>query len=448
MSLKNKIIITIILFSIAIRAYNIENPFSTNGIDEGVHLLQSKMIKEGYNYYKDLKGDQAPLAILTFSLLGSNLLICRYFSYFLFLISSIFLFLIAKKFGKDIAMVALLIIFLDFTLLRESRLVSLDLFSAALLCISSFFFLNYIEKRDATNLIFSALFFSLSLLSKIVPIFFLLFLLFYLFKKNAKHGLLYIIFLSIPLLAIFLLFTPYQLVEGILLRQVHRSFDIYSKLSFFLFIASCFIYLFAIKKWDLRNEKILYLVAWVLFILLPLLIQGRTFQHHFVYISYPLAILVSITMHEKWDKNKIILAIFVSINIFLATFFIFTAPKDLVYDVADEIKEITKESDIVISGRPLVNVITSRLAPPNLTNLAKYHYPEIALKDIIYWLEKNETKVIVLYYHLYEIEGLKEYLNESNEWHLYKKLEGKGQILFYDVTLKFSEDIYEIYVKE
>lgn len=176
--------------------------------------------------------------------------------------------------------------------------------------------------------------------------------------------------------------------------------------------------------------------------------QGRTFQHHFVYISYPLAILASIALHEKWDKKKRnILTIFIAFNLFLAVFFIFTAPKDLAYNVADEIERITDENDLVISGNPLVNVLANRLAPPNLTNLAKYHYPETTLNDIIYWLEKNETKVIVLYYHLYEIEGLRDYLNMSQKWHFYKKIEGKGQMLFYGISIKFSKDVYEIYIK-
>ena len=448
MSLRNKIIIAIILFSIAIRAYNVKNPFSTNGIDEGIQLLQAKMIKEGYNYYEDLKGDQAPLAILTFSILGGNVLACRFLSYFLFLISCIFLFLSAKKFGKEIALTALLIISLDFTLLRESRLTSLDLFSAALLCISSFLFLNYIEKKEVTSLILSSLLFSFSLLSKITPLFLAFFFLFYLFiyKKRLKHCILFTLFLFLPILPLLLFFTPSQLIEGVLLRQMHRGFDLYSKLSLFLFIASCFIYLFSIKKWNLKNDKILYLVAWLLLILIPLLIQGRTFQHHFVYISYPLAILSSIAINEK--NRRSVLAVFIILNLFLAIFFIFTAPKDLVYDVAIDIEKITDKDDLVISGNPLVNVIASRLAPPNLTNLAKYHYPPTTLNDIIYWLEKNETKVIVLYYHLFEIHGLREYLENNTQWHFYKKMEGKGQILFDGIVPKFSTDVYEIYVKD
>jgi len=449
MSLRNKIIILIFIFSIAIRAYNIENPFSTNGIDEGIHLLQAKMINEGYDYYEDLNGDQSPLAILIFSIFAGNVMICRYISYSIFLISTLFLFLIVKKFGKNIAFTSLLIISLDFTLFRESRLASLDLFSASMLCFSSFFFMNYIEKKGTINIVLSALFLSFSILSKIIPSFLVIFILFYIFifKRRIKHGIFYIISFLIPFIFILVIFSPDKLIEGILLKQVHRGFDLYSKLSIFVFISSCFIYLFSIKKWNIKNEKIMYMLAWVAFISLPLLFQGRTFQHHFVYISYPLAVLSSIVLHEKWNKRKIILTIFVIFNLFLAVFFVFSAPHDLAYDVGDEIEKITGKKDVVISGNPIVNVIANRLAPPNLTNLARYHYPPTTLNDIIYWLKKNETMIIVLYYHLYEIDGLKEYLENSTKWHFYKKVEGRGQILFNGIKPEFSKDRYEIYVK-
>lgn len=449
MSLRNKIIIAIILFSVAIRIYNIENPFSTNGIDEGIHLLQAKMVKEGYNYYTDSGGDQSPLTILIFSIFSGNVIICRYVSCFIFLISVIFLFLTAKKFGKDIAFTALLIISLDFTLLRESRLASLDLISASMLCLSSSFFINYMDNEKEMSVILSSLFFSLSILSKVIPSLLIIFILFYIFilKRKIKHGILYIISFLIPFAFLLLIFSPDELIAGILFRQAHRGFDLYSKLSIFVFISSCFIYLLSIKKWNIKNERIMYMLAWIAFIFFPVLFQGRTFQHHFVYISYPLAILSSIAIHEKWDKRKIILTIFVIFNIFLAVFFVFSSPPDLAYKVGNEVGKITEEKDLVISGNPLVNIIANRLAPPNLTNLAKYHYPPTTLNDIIYWLEKNESKVIVLYYHLYEIDGLREYLENSTEWHFYKKIEGKGQILFNGVKPEFSEDRYEIYVK-
>ena len=445
---KNKIIIFIILFAVAFRAYNIKNPFSTNGIDEGIHLLQARMISEGYNYYKDLQGDQAPLAILTFSIFRGDVIVCRYLSFFLFIISLFFLYQLSRKFGNNVALIAVLIAFLDITLLRESRLASLDLFSAALLSIASYFYVEYEDKNSTIFLLISGVFFSLSILSKMIPIFLIIFIFIrLLFARSIKHAIIFFGGVLFPLLILFSILTPYELIEGMVLRQTHRGIDLYSKLSVLVFIASCFIYLAAIKKWNLKDKRIYYIMAWLLCILIPLLLQGRTFQHHFVYISYPLSILAAIAVSEKEVFKKRVLPLFVIVNLFLAIFFISTAPKDVAYDVAEEIEEITKKNDIVVSGRPLVNILANRPAAPNLTNLAKYHYPKTELEDIIYWLEKNETKAIILYYHLYEIEGLKEYLNRSTNWYLYKRIEGRGQLLFEGISLQFSRDVYEIYVK-
>ncbi len=448
---KNRILVAaaIILLITSLRLYNVENPFSTNGIDEGIHLLQSKMVAEGYNYYDDLNGDQAPLAILVFSLFHGNVMACRYLSITLFLISALFLFLMTRRFGMDVAILSLLIISLDFTLFRESRLASLDLFSASLLTISFYFFMRYLDASSLFHLIPASLLMSLSILSKIIPVFMVAFVFIYFFiiKRKWRDMMVASIFLLIPLLLLLTLFTIPQLVEGIILRQGHRGFDFYSKASILLFIASSFIYLVSLKKWDTKNERILILVAWVLLILVPLMIQGRTSQHHFVYISPPLAILSSLAIREKYEKRKTLLSIFVIFNIFLAMFFVFTAPHDISYDVAGEVENITDKNEYVISGNPIVNVLANRAAPPNLTNLAKYHYPETTLGDIIYWLEKNETRVIVLYYHLSEIKGLKEYLDNSSHWQHYKRIEGRGQILFNGLIPEFSRDVYDIYVK-
>jgi len=276
-----------------------------------------------------------------------------------------------------------------------------------------------------------------------------LFILFYFFfrKRRWKEGIFAIIFLMLPLLFLFAFFTPSQLIEGIILRQGHRGFDVYSKASILLFIASSFIYLFVIRKWNIKNEKILYMVAWIILVLLPMMLQGRTSQHHFVYISYPLAILSAIAIKDGYSRKKKYLFLFAAVNIFIAAFFVITAPHDLAYDVAGEVKNITSKQDFIISGNPIVNVIASRDSPPNLTNLAKYHYPETTLNDLIYWMGRNETKVVVLYYHLYEIEGLKEYLQKSPQWQFYGEIEGRGQILFNGITPRFSKDVYEIYVK-
>ncbi|MEA2053541.1 MAG: hypothetical protein U9O96_00250 [Candidatus Thermoplasmatota archaeon] len=153
-SKKILILFVVALAFIFFRIYNIENPFSTNGIDEGIHLLQAKMVGEGYNLYGDLGGDQAPLVIMIFSAFKGNVMISRYLSFFLFLASSLSSFLIASHLrDKRAGVFTVLVLALDFTLLRESRLASLDLFSASLLCISALFFILYIDKKNWKNIV-------------------------------------------------------------------------------------------------------------------------------------------------------------------------------------------------------------------------------------------------------------------------------------------------------
>ena len=445
------LVIIILSISLFFKIYDLKNPISTNGIDEGIHLLQAKMMSRGYNYYDDLKGDQAPLALLTFSIFKGDVMSCRYISVFLFFISSLLIFFIAKKLGgHKAAIIALIIFSLDFTIHRESRLASLDLFSASLLCASSFFFLRYLDNNNLFSLSFTSLFLSLSLMTKIIPIFLAIFLSLFLILKIKKtmHIFIYFFLLLLPILPLFYFFSFNQLMEGILFNQMHRGIDWYSKLSILLFICPSFIYLYSIKKWDIKDKKILYILSWLLLLLIPIMIQGRTSQHHFAYVAYPLSILTGYSLVDLRKSKKIAFASFISFNIFLLSFLSLTAPTDISYDVANEVKMITNDNDFVISGNPIVNVLSNRLAPPNITNLAIYHYPPTQPSDIIYWLKKNETKVIVLYYHLNDMKEVKHFLQNSSQWKFHKRIEGRGQILFDGFIPKFSEDVYTIYAKQ
>lgn len=453
---KITVLFVIALIFIFFRLYDIQNPFSTNGIDEGIHLLQAKMVSSGYNLYSELGGDQAPLAILTFSLFKGNVMVARYLSFSLFLVASFSSFLISARIkNRKAGVLTVLILALDFTLLRESRLASLDLFSASLLSISALFFILYIDNKKIMNVALASLFLSMSCLSKMIAapfalIITLIFLYRTLKERNFLHISAYIVFFILPFIPLLLVFTPQELMEGMLFRQMNRGFDIFSKLSFLLFIGPGFIYLLLIRKWDLNNKKIAFLVTWLLSLLVFLMIQGRTLQHHFVYVVFPAAILTSIVLcdMEKSFKGKALLASFVAFNAVLSSSLILTAPHDLAYDTADEIEGIVPDDYMVISGNPLVNVLAGREAPPNLTNLAYYHYPPTEPSDVIYWLKKGDVGAVVLYWHLADMDEVRQYLNESGNYTMYKVIEGRGQILFYGIKPKFSEDRYVIYVKK
>ncbi|RLF43328.1 MAG: hypothetical protein DRN29_10315, partial [Thermoplasmata archaeon] len=86
------------------------------------------------------------------------------------------------------------------------------------------------------------------------------------------HIFLYFLFLLIPLAVVLNFFSLDQLIEGVLIRQMHRGMDWYSKLSVFLFIGPSFIYLYAIKKWNIKDKKILYIVLWILLLFIPIML--------------------------------------------------------------------------------------------------------------------------------------------------------------------------------
>ena len=444
----------IALACILFRLYHIEQPFSTNGIDEGIHLLQAKMTGDGYGLYKDLNGDQAPLAILTFSLFEGAVLPARLLSVLLFAVATVAAGGIAWRMkNRQAGVLTVLLLSLDFTLLRESRLASLDLFSAALLCIAALLFILYLERPRWECAAVGGLLLSLSCLSKLMAapciLAFTAAAAWYAVKhRRMDHFVAYAVAGVLPIAAMLLLFSPDALLEGMLLRQMHRGSDWWTKASTLLFIGPGFVYLLALRRWNLRDRRVAFMVLWLLSLLVFILVQGRTFQHHFAYVAFPAAVLAGVVLGD-WPldsrKMKAILGGFVAVNAVLMVSLVGTAPPDVSYEVADEVAAMTDGDAWVLSGNPLVNVLADRNTPPNLTNLAEYHYPPTTKSNITYWLERGDVEVVVLYYHLAEMDGVTRYLNESEHYEKATVITGEGQILFEGLTPRFSTDRYVVY---
>ena len=49
---------------------------------------------------------------------------------------------------------------------------------------------------------------------------------------------------------------------------------------------------------------------------------------------------------------------------------------------------------------------------------------------------------------LNDMKEVKHFLQNSSQWKFYKRIEGRGQILFDGFIPKFSEDVYTIYAKQ
>lgn len=436
------------------RLYHLEQPFSTNGIDEGIHLLQAQMTADGFSLYGELNGDQAPLAILTFALFKGAVLPSRLLSFLLFTGATGAAGLIAWRLkNRQAAVLTVLLLSLDFTLLRESRLASLDLFSAALLCMAALLFVVYLERPRWTYAAAGGLLLSLSCLSKLMAapcaLAMTVAAAWYAVRhRRMAHFGTYVLAGALPAVAMLFLFSPDALLNGVLLRQLHRGADWSTKASFLLFIGPSFVYLLALRRWDLRDRRVAFVVLWLVSLLVFILVQGRTFQHHFAYAAFPAAVLAGVVL-GGWSldgrKLKAVLGVFVAVNAVLMVSLVGTAPPDLSYEVADRVAAVTDDDDWVLSGNPLVNVLADRNAPPNLTNLARHHYPPTTKSNVTYWLERGRVELVVLYYHLAEMPGVARYLNQSGGYEKTAVVEGRGQILFDGIVPRFSTDRYVIY---
>ncbi|MFO8133301.1 MAG: phospholipid carrier-dependent glycosyltransferase [Thermoplasmatota archaeon] len=445
------VLAVVVSLCIALRLYHIDQAFSTNGVDEGIHLLQAKMMAGGHGYYGMLEGDQPPLTLLTYALFNGAVVPCRLVSVGMFLGALAAVYYIGAWFNRNVAVVAVVLVSLDFMLLRESRLASLDMFSASLLCIGSCFFVAYEQRRRGWLAAGAGLFFSLALLSKLVPAFVVLFavaVLLYWYREHWRHLLLFFAGLLLPALLLLLAYTPSELVHGMLLRQADRPFDLYGKWSLFLFLGMNFIYLSTFRRWNLRDRRVRYLLAWILLIVVPVMVQGMTAPHHFVYVSFPFAVLTAVVLVRGWNmRKKTLLAGFIAFALGISLFFTATAPPSLADDTADVIAEQTPDDALVVAGNPLVNVLADRSAPHNLTNVARFHYPPTTADKVLFWLNSSEVQAVVLYYHLANLPEVEQYLERNDGWHKQEVITGRGEFSFDGYTPGFSRDTYTIYLR-
>jgi len=290
------IVAFVIIYAVFIHFYNIGSSFSTNGIDEGIHLLQSHMVSNGYDYYNDAGGDQAPLGIMLFSFINSWIW-SRVFTASMFILA-VFLtgIMVKKRFGKNPAFIVLIILLLDFTTVREARLASLDSLSASVTSIAAILIWHSssatskkpnwkvpVGKSNLEKQIFlltGGLFLGAGIMIKLfsAPFTVFLFLFFVFLELNRRESfnnffnsifnrifigrnadpkkrlgremsfiripeygsIIFLVGILIPFFIMSYIFGIDELLNGIIFRQSHRDFDIMSKGTIFLFLGTSF----------------------------------------------------------------------------------------------------------------------------------------------------------------------------------------------------------------
>lgn len=274
-----------------LRFYNIGWAFSSNGVDEGIMLERVLMVGHGYHLYSGLPCDQAPLAFYLGALLGGNAITLRALTASVSVLAVVASMAAARRVKGDIAMIATgLLLAVDFVLVRESRLFSLDALSSAFLALSIVPFVRYIQSESRPALIISGALIGLSAATKLLGVVGLLGMIVFILldsrqglriRKARLLDLIALIIVSAVPLALFMLYLgPSNMFQGVVLDQGHRGSDLALKLSILGYLAVNLAYALTIfyfaKLWKLGREvRFLLVLSFVLFAFM--IVQPLTF---------------------------------------------------------------------------------------------------------------------------------------------------------------------------
>lgn len=456
---RRKVLVAVVLILVAaafLRLYNIGWSFSNNGVDEGIMLERARMVSQGYRLYSGLPCDQAPLVFLIGSVFNGDVIDLRVLTAALSLLAVAACMLASKKQQGNVAMLATgVLLAVDFALVRESRLFSLDSISTSFLAFSLPMFLHYLRKDSRTALVLAGLLVGLSTASKLFGGVALLGMLAFMLlqlshvrreNKKASRAVIDLVILlaaaAAPVAVLLAALGPSDMLNGMLFDQGHRGFDLAMKLSipafFGLNLAYALPLVHARRMWaHSKEERFLLILTFVL--LVDFLLQPLVFLHHMVLMSPGLAILsgmliarsiettkghigdvtVAINRKKVIPEHRTFLAILlvgIIVSAGLTSYGLVNQgrPSQQVY--GEKIAAWTTPSDWIISGDPLVTSYAQRLTPPAIVNVGTRVYPELTLSGVESAIVEYNVSVFVVCYRFFEsdMNGLAFFLEEHN----------------------------------
>ena len=439
--------VLILAFATFLRLYHIGWSFSSDGVDEGIMLERSLMMSHGYQLYSGVPSDQAPLALYVGALMDGDLVAIRSFVAVLSILAIAVSMIAAKRLtGNNGMLITGLLLAVDFALLRESRLFSLDAISSSFLALSLLPFLVYVRSGSRAMLLASGLMIGLSSASKLLGVLGLLgMLLFMILEMRSKseprrRKVLDIIMLvaisAIPVGLFMVALGPGDMIQGMVFDQGHRSFEIGLKLSILGYFAVNIAYLLPLANvknmWKERPEY-RFLLALSFVILAFMVFQPLTFLHHLVLLSPPFAILagafissafehkkkssdvtVRFVMTKKYtvSANQIVaLAVIgVLVSTGLGAYGLAVQGRPIQEHYARLIQQHSSPTQWVVSGDPLMVSLADRLTPPGLVNVAFRLYPDLTEQGLESEIIRYDVTVVVVCYRLNDMPGLPEFL--------------------------------------
>lgn len=228
------------------------------------------LFSNGYLLYKDLIAPYTPGLIITlsavFNIFGYSVEVLKNFSWILIILSDISFFILIKSITKDIN-ISLFFLFLYIILQTffDGNMLWFDFTTVLPLIWAIYFYLNWLNKKETTNIFLSSLFFGLAIFIKqIAVIYFAGFLFYYFIIWEKKYKELYKIILGVFL--VFIPFLIYLLSKNILIDFLNwtliypvfywKNFPGYIDYEISKTEALAFSFLFSISIWTINKYKI------------------------------------------------------------------------------------------------------------------------------------------------------------------------------------------------
>jgi len=400
--MKNKsfiILTAIFLLVIFFTQFKLINRPSTDN-DEGIYLTSFLLVDRGYSAYKKTYFSQPPGFLLTvypgFILFGKTLQSARMTIGIWSMVGLLALIWIGFELkNKWVGLFAISLLFLVPSYFNQTLTFQSDILITTFSLLSLATLIRFRKNFYLSWFIISTIFLNLAFWTKFDITFFPSFIvvLFFLFKEkkiSIKNIInLFFIFFSVSLGFFILLILPFGIKDvfynSILLRfqaattssSLFLLFD-YLKRDYVLssiILGSLILNFFKKNKFDF-SLKIIFL--WSIFVLIIFIFYRPLFPHHLVILTVPIALLFSQIVDHCFSNKKlfkfivlIILIISLSNRIYITAKTSSKLINGQRQDTVETIKKYTNINDFVVSDEEILNGLSGRLPPPELSDISQ-----------------------------------------------------------------------------
>ncbi|MFH0979563.1 MAG: glycosyltransferase family 39 protein [Candidatus Roizmanbacteria bacterium] len=389
--------------------------------DEGIYLTSFLLIDKGHPAYKETFFSQPPGFLLTaypgFALFGKTLIAARLTVGFWSVVGLLTILWISFELGnKLIGILTIGILYLIRYYTNQTLTFQSDIIVTTFSLLSLVSVLRYFKSQKLTWFIMAVFFLNFAFWTKfditLVPVFAvsLLYLIKVLLRKEKRSSLrLTLTFFAVSVIFFLIFILPFGLKEvfndSIMLRfqAINQKtnfwllFDYLKKDIILLSVLLGTFLLGFISKKEIKFSAII-LVVWTFSSFVFFFFYRPLFAHHLVILSVPTALLFSYLLYLLIRSNKkiFITVVFSVLAISMLNYIniVLKSPPKILNKEQQKAVEIilenTSKNDLVVSDEAILNAVSGRLPPPELSdvsyvriysnNLSPQKFKEIIIK--------------------------------------------------------------------